>query len=139
MNGTYNAFVYNARATKIIHDHDPATPLFMYNAWQEAHTPNEVPDEFLSSNDTTGAIEWPLRRTFEGMMHCVDSAIGNVTAALSSKGMWEKTIVVFSSDNGGREDANFGGNNYPLRGMKFSMVRHAVYPRFFIITFKLKP
>jgi hypothetical protein len=45
-----------------------------------------------------------------------------VTAALSSKGMWEKTIVVFSSDNGGREDANFGGNNYPLRGMKFSQV-----------------
>ena len=30
MNGTYNAFVYNARATKIIQDHDPSTPLFMY-------------------------------------------------------------------------------------------------------------
>ena len=34
MNGTYNAFSYNARATKIIHDHDASTPLFMYLAWQ---------------------------------------------------------------------------------------------------------
>jgi arylsulfatase A-like enzyme len=54
------------------------------------------------------------------MVHRLDSAIGNVTAALSSKGMWEQTLLVFSSDNGGREDAQFGGNNWPLRGMKFS-------------------
>ena len=163
MNGTYNAFSYNKRATDIIHAHDPSTPLFMchflfsgivnkhnqghvsatsgndwdfpyilwndfwflnkpgpavlcvcmqrcrYLAWQEAHTPNEVPEEFLSP---AGAIDWPLRRTFEGMVHCVDSAIGNVTAALSSRAMWAKTLLVFSSDNGGREDAQFGGNNW---------------------------
>ena len=46
-------------------------------------------------------------------MHCLDSAIGNVTAALSQKNMWAKTLVVFSADNGGREDAQFGGNNWP--------------------------
>ena len=42
MNGTYNAFQYNKRATDIIKAHDASTPLFLYNAWQEAHTPNEV-------------------------------------------------------------------------------------------------
>jgi arylsulfatase B len=113
-----------------------------------------VPDSFLSSNPS---LDWPLRKTYEGMVHCLDSAIGNVTAALSAKGMWAQTLMVFSSDNvstlqpippfdchfaytgsrssppsirpththsrarqGGREDADFGGNNYPLRGMKFS-------------------
>eukprot|EP01052_Picozoa_sp_SAG31_P080310 SAG31_NODE_40093_length_283_cov_0.842391_1_plen_62_part_01 len=49
---------------------------------QEAHTPNEVPDEFMSPNPS---LDWPLRRTYEGMVHCLDSAIGNVTAALVSK------------------------------------------------------
>ena len=53
-----------------------------------------------------------------GMMHCLDSAIGNVTAALSQKNMWAKTLVVFSADNGGREDAQFGGNNWPRESSK---------------------
>ena len=52
------------------------------------------------------------------MMHCLDSAIGNVTAALSQKNMWAKTLVVFSADNGGREDAQFGGNNWPRESSK---------------------
>ena len=52
------------------------------------------------------------------MMHCLDSAIGNVTAALSQKNMWAKTLVVFSADNGGREDAQFGGNNWPREPSK---------------------
>jgi arylsulfatase A-like enzyme len=33
---------------------------------------------------------------------------------LRSKGMWERTVLVYSSDNGGRGS----GNNYPLRGKK---------------------
>ena len=39
------------------------------------------------------------------MMHCLDSAIGNVTAALSQKNMWAKTLVVFSADNGAETHA----------------------------------
>jgi len=40
-----------------------------------------VPDEFLGPDPSAGGIDWPLRRTFEGMVHAADSAIGNVTAA----------------------------------------------------------
>lgn len=74
-----------------------------------------MPIEYESS-----AIDFPLRRVYEGMAHCMDSGIGNVTAALKAAGLYERTLIVFSSDNGGREDGIFGGNNYPLRGMKFS-------------------
>jgi arylsulfatase I/J len=53
------------------------------------------------------------------MLHLLDQAVGNVTAALrdtsvSPTPLWEHTLLVFSSDNGG-----IGlGNNYPLRGHK---------------------
>lgn len=53
-------------------------------------------------------------------VHTMDSGIGNITAALRQRQMWSTTLIVMSSDNGGREDKEFGGNNWPLRGMKFS-------------------
>ena len=34
-----------------------------------------------------------------------------VTGALTANAMWAQTLLVFSSDNGGREDAQFGGKN----------------------------
>ena len=90
-NGTYNCFMYNDRTIEIIKQHDTSKPLFLYNAWQEAHTPNEVPGAFLGPEPSAGGIEWPLRRTYEGMIHAMDSAIGNVTAALKDKGMWDNS------------------------------------------------
>lgn len=34
--------------------------------------------------------------------------------------MWETTVVVYSSDNGGVSVGHLAGNNYPLRGEKHS-------------------
>lgn len=118
-NGTYNAFGFSRRAVDIIEAHDPDEPLFMYLAWQNAHTPNQVPGEFLGPILTNDRGD-QLRRTYEAMVHCLDSGVRNVTNALRRKGMWNRTLIVFSSDNGGREDLDFGGNNFPLRGMKFT-------------------
>lgn len=115
LNGTYNAFAYVAHAIEIVSSSTADTPFFIYHAWQEAHVPNEVPVEFEDPG-----IDWPLRRTYEGMVHCLDSGIGNITQAIRDKGLYDKTLIVFSADNGGREDGIFGGNNYPNRGMKFT-------------------
>jgi arylsulfatase A-like enzyme len=66
------------------------------------------------------AINDTLRQVYEGMAHFMDHDIGHFVDALKATNKWEQTLVIFSSDNGGREDADFGGNNYPLRGMKFT-------------------
>lgn len=34
--------------------------------------------------------------------------------------MWQNTLLVYSSDNGGVSVGNLAGNNYPLRGEKHS-------------------
>jgi arylsulfatase A-like enzyme len=35
------------------------------------------------------------------MAKILDEGVGNITAALKSKGIYEETIQIFSSDNGG--------------------------------------
>lgn len=55
------------------------------------------------------------RHTYANMLHMLDSGVANVTAALSEKGMWSTTLLLFSADNGGIGGV---GNNYPLYGGK---------------------
>jgi len=60
------------------------------------------------------------------MIHDVDVWTGRIVAALKEKGIYEDSLLVFSSDNGGTQDPYnsttvAGGNNYPLRGAKHSV------------------
>ena len=114
-NGTYGGYTYANHTLDAIHSTPNTMPLFVYHAFQECHTPNEVPDEYLDPS-----INYPLRQVYEGMAHFMDRDVGLFVDALKAAGKWNTTLVVFSSDNGGREDAGFGGNNFPLRGMKFT-------------------
>ena len=41
------------------------------------------------------------RQNYHAMVKFADAALGNVTGALKAKGMWDNTLLVFSSDNGG--------------------------------------
>ena len=61
----------------------------------------------------------PARRIVCGMMRAVDASLKNVTDAYKALGVWEETVVIMSTDNGGQTDT--GGNNFPLRGNKATM------------------
>lgn len=58
------------------------------------------------------------RRVFAGMLSAVDEGVGNVTKALTAKGMWPSTIFIVTTDNGApiTECGGIGGSNVPLRG-----------------------
>jgi len=59
---------------------------------------------------------------YHAMVMVMDEVVGNVTAALKKKGMWDNTLVVMSSDNGGPVDLpENAANNWPLRGGKYSL------------------
>ena len=55
-----------------------------------------------------------------GMITALDDVVGNVTQKLKDVGIYENTIIVFSSDNGGI--FGFGGNK-PLKGFPFHFIK----------------
>jgi arylsulfatase I/J len=55
-----------------------------------------------------------------GRRNYMDDGVGEIAAKLKAKGMWEDSIVVFLSDNGGPIYKPSSGTNHPLRGSKYS-------------------
>ena len=52
------------------------------------------------------------------MVHFMDDKVGELVSLLHAKAMYNDTLIVFSSDNGG--PITQAANNYPLRGGKHS-------------------
>ena len=114
--GKYSTFLFTDEAVEIIKTHEPDTPLFLFVAYQAVHSPLEVPEQYTARYKD---IKNSARRIYAGMVSCMDEGIGNITRALQNRGLWEDTVLFFSTDNGGQ--VYEGGNNWPLRGWKGSL------------------
>ena len=57
------------------------------------------------------------RRTYLGMVTAMDEMLGQIITELENNGMYQDSIVVFSSDNGGSSNSG-AASNLPLRGFK---------------------
>jgi len=90
-------------------------PFFLYLAYNAPHTPLEAKEEDLKKYAN---IKDENRRTYAAMVHAVDRGVGQIVAALKDAGEYEDTLIVFSSDNGGKLSA--GATNRPLREGKGS-------------------
>ncbi|VBB18337.1 hypothetical protein YASMINEVIRUS_800 [Yasminevirus sp. GU-2018] len=96
--------------------------LFMVLSYQALHTPLEVPDKYLDT-DCKSIIN-TNRKNYCGMLMTVDESIKNITDALKQNGMWNNTIIFFTTDNGGQTWS--GALNYPYRGMKHTLYEGGV-------------
>lgn len=102
----YTTLLIGNDAVKLIEGHDTSKPLYLYLAFNAPHTPYQAPQEYI---DRYKNIEDPTRRTYAGMVTCLDDEIGRVVAALDKKGIRDNTLILFHSDNGGTKNAMFAG------------------------------
>ncbi|XP_060595341.1 arylsulfatase B-like [Ruditapes philippinarum] len=115
-NKTYSTKLFSSRVIDIINESNPETePLYLYIAFQSVHDPFQVPKRYKKWYQGDMSKK---RRTFCGMVSALDKAIGDITAALEAKGLMDNAVIVFTTDNGGKQSA---GNNLPLRGHKGSL------------------
>jgi hypothetical protein len=91
---------------KYINKQDPNKPFYLYLTSNAPHTPYQAPKEYVAKYSS---IADPTRRTYAGMVDCLDENIGTVVAALDKTGLRDNTLILFHSDNGGTTDKRFSG------------------------------
>lgn len=102
----YTTRLLGEDAARLIEEHDVSTPLYLYLAFNAPHTPYQAPQEYI---DRFPGIKDPTRRTYAGMVACLDDEIGRVIAAIEKKGIRDNTLIIFHSDNGGTSNPMFAG------------------------------
>jgi len=82
-------------------------PFFLYLAHMQVHLPLYAPQRFVAGS---------LNGRYGACVEAVDWSTAVLLDELNRLGLADRTLVVFTSDNGGR--AKEGGSNAPLRGTK---------------------
>ena len=112
-NGTYDSYIYRDDLTDIFNSLNHTQPLFLYLALHNIHSPIEAPQEWLDLYPEDSMCS--ERRTIQAMVSVADNVTGHLVELLKNNSMWENTIMVVSSDNGGAPEES---SNFPLRGTK---------------------
>jgi arylsulfatase A-like enzyme len=102
----YTTTLIGKDAARLIEKHNFSTPLYLYLTFNAPHTPYQAPKEYV---DRYPNISDPTRRTYAGMVACLDDEVGRVVAALDKKGIRDNTLILFHSDNGGTRSKLFTG------------------------------
>lgn len=99
-------------------DRNRQQPWFLYLSYNTPHTPMQAKEEDLQKFEH---ISPKRRRTYCAMQHCMDQNIGKIVQKLKDTEQFERTLIVFVSDNGGSVTAS-SAINAPLNGMKGSFL-----------------
>jgi arylsulfatase A-like enzyme len=83
-----------------------AKPFFVWVAFSVPHHPLFEEEQWLNANKE---IKDPWRRKYAASITHMDAAIGRIVEAVEKSGELERTLILFTSDNGGQKD-------YPAKG-----------------------
>ncbi|GAB6026127.1 hypothetical protein CHUAL_012326 [Chamberlinius hualienensis] len=122
LNGTHSSIIYLQEVERVLRNHLPDQPLFLYLPFNLPHSPLEVEEKYL--NLYAGYKGNPQRKIFNAMVSTLDENIAFVIDGLKKFGLYDNSFIIFSSDNGGQVIEH--GNNFPLRGTKCNLYEGGV-------------
>ena len=118
----YEEYKFKTRVLEIISGHDTRNttrPLFLCYTSHLVHSPLQIMNETFRRFDFIAQSRTPdyefHRQTIAAMAYYMDSVVGSMVGALQAKGMWNNTLWVHQSDNGGPSYTESLSNNFPLR------------------------
>ncbi|KAG5190936.1 alkaline-phosphatase-like protein [Tribonema minus] len=114
----YEDELFEKRAVQWIKAHDARKPLFMVYAPHAVHSPLAPTAAQLQAFDFVQG-SWS-RKVYAATLADIDTRIGTIIQTLKNKNLWQNTLVVVMSDNGGPIALTGGASNFPLRGGKYS-------------------
>ncbi|XP_072050724.1 arylsulfatase J-like isoform X2 [Amphiura filiformis] len=121
--GHYSTELLTREAQDVIRRHAKSEkPIFLYLSYLAVHSPIQAPDYYKEPYKDRIADE--ERLTLAGMINCLDEGVRNVTNTLKEAGLYDNTVIVFSTDNGG--SVKDSGNNWPFRGSKNTLYEGGV-------------
>jgi arylsulfatase A-like enzyme len=108
----YMTDLITERAAAFIERH-ASEPFFLEVAYNAVHWPFQPPD---SPDDVRDPTTWyrGTRRDYSRMLERVDDGVGAILGALERRGLTDRTLVIFTNDNGGEQLSR----GTPLRGGK---------------------
>lgn len=109
----YATILLGNEAVRVVEQADATKPFFLYVPFNAPHAPLQAPEEYLKRY---AHVADQKRRAYSAMVHCLDDQVGRIVAAVKRRGLEQKTLFLFSSDNGG--PIGLGATNGSLRAGK---------------------
>ncbi|MEM1405208.1 MAG: sulfatase-like hydrolase/transferase [Bacteroidota bacterium] len=99
-------------------------PFFLFLAYNAPHSPIQPPEEYLNIVEKRYPSLSLKRKKLIALIEHMDDGVGRMIQALKTHDMYENTIIVFASDNGGA--LQHGASNRPFNGGKGDMLEGGI-------------
>jgi len=90
-------------------------PLFLYLAHYAVHDPLQAPRELVKKYEAKSAENPRINPVYAAMVERLDTNVGRLLRGIKDLGLEDKTVVIFTSDNGAVETTS---DNRPFRSGK---------------------